>query len=72
MGVIAMDKDSNLPIDRKYLLSIPEAAEYTNIGQNKINELLKEPRCSFVLFVGKKKLVKRTEFENWLSDQIEL
>ena len=67
-----MDKDSNLPIDRKYLLSIPEAAEYTNIGQNKINELLKEPRCSFVLFVGKKKLVKRTEFENWLSDQIEL
>lgn len=67
-----MDKDSNLPIDRKYLLSIPEAAEYTNIGQNKINELLKEPRCSFVLFVGKKKLVKRTEFENWLSDRIEL
>lgn len=67
-----MDNDSNLPIDRKYLLSIPEAAEYTNIGQNKINELLKEPRCSFVLFVGKKKLVKRTEFENWLSDQIEL
>ena len=67
-----MDNDSNLPIDRKYLLSIPEAAEYTNIGQNKINELLKEPRCSFVLFVGKKKLVKRTEFENWLSDRIEL
>ena len=61
-----------MPIDRKYLLSIPEAAEYTNIGQNKINELLKKPRCSFVLFVGKKKLVKRTEFENWLSDQIEL
>ena len=55
-----MDKNSNLPIDHKYLLSIPEAAE------------LKEPRCAFVLFVGKKKLVKRTEFEKWLSDQIEL
>ena len=67
-----MNKDRNLPIDHKYLLSIPEAAEYTNIGQNKINELLKEPRCTFVLFVGKKKLVKRTEFEKWLSDQIEL
>ena len=67
-----MDKDSNVPIEHKYLLSIPEAAEYTNIGQNKINELLKEPRCAFVLFVGKKKLVKRTEFEKWLSDQIEL
>lgn len=67
-----MNKDSNLPIDHKYLLSISEAAEYTNIGQNKINALLKEPRCTFVLFVGKKKLVKRTEFEQWLSDQIEL
>ena len=44
-----------LPIDRKMLLSIREAAEYSNIGINKIDELLKQPNCPFVLFVGTKK-----------------
>ena len=52
-----------LPIDRKMLLSIREAAEYSNIGINKIDELLKQPNCPFVLFVGTKKLVKRKAFE---------
>ena len=56
-----------LPIDRKMLLSIREAAEYSNIGINKIDELLKQPNCPFVLFVGTKKLVKRKAFEAYLS-----
>ena len=40
---------TSLPIDRKMLLSIREAAEYSNIGINKIDELLKQPNCPFVL-----------------------
>ena len=67
-----MDKDRRIPIEHKYLLSIPEAAEYTGIGQNKISELLSNPRCNFVVYVGRKKLVHREKFELWLSDQIEL
>ena len=51
-----------LPIDRKMLLSIREAAEYSNIGINKIDELLKQPNCPFVLFVGTKKLGKRKAY----------
>ena len=43
-----------LPIDRKMLLSIREAAEYSNIEINKIDEMLKRPNCPFVLFVGTK------------------
>ena len=56
-----------LPIDRKMLLSIREAAEYSNIGINKIDELLKQPNCPFVLFVGTKKLVKRKAFEAYID-----
>lgn len=41
---------TNLPIDRKMLLSIREAAEYSNIGINKIDEMLKQPNCPFVLY----------------------
>ena len=57
-----IQQDMRLPIDRKMLLSIREAAEYSNIGINKIDEMLKQPNCPFVLFVGNKKLVKRKAF----------
>ena len=61
---------TSLPIDRKMLLSIREAAEYSNIGINKIDELLKQPNCPFVLYVGTKKLVKRRAFEEFIEGQV--
>ena len=48
-----------VPIYEKVTLTIREAAEYSNIGINKLESLLRSPRCPFVLYVGKKKLVKR-------------
>lgn len=62
-----MDENERLPIDRKMLLTIREAAEYSNIGINKIDRMLRSPNCSFVLFIGAKKLVKRKEFEEYIS-----
>ena len=59
---------TNLPIDRKMLLSIREAAEYSNIGINKIDEMLKQPNCPFVL--GTKKLVKRKAFEEFIEGRV--
>ena len=61
---------TSLPIDRKMLLSIREAAEYSNIGTNKIDELLKQPNCPFVLYVGTKKLVKRKAFEEFIEGRV--
>lgn len=63
---------NKVPIWEKSNLTIEEAAEYSNIGQNKINSLLKEPRCPFVLYVGRKKLVKRKEFDRYISENIEI
>ena len=37
-----------IPLWEKANLTIEEAAEFSNIGQNKIAELLKMPRCPFV------------------------
>ena len=68
-------EDNNMgkvPIWEKANLTIKEAAEYSNIGINRIEELLKMPSCSFVLYVGKKKLVKRREFEFFLSRTLEI
>ena len=61
---------TSLPIDRKMLLSIREAAEYSNIGINKIDELLKQPNCPVVLYVGTKKLVKRRAFEEFIEGRV--
>ena len=63
---------NEVPIWEKHLLTIDEAALYTNIGQNKMSALLRKPSCTFVLYVGKKRLVKRKEFEKYLERNIEL
>ena len=62
----------SVPIVKKLNLTIKEAAEYSNIGMNKINEMLRNPMCSFVLYVGAKKLVKRKEFEQFLAGRMEI
>ena len=62
----------HVPIEKKLNLTIREAAEYSNIGMNKINEMLRNPMCSFVLYVGNRKLVKRKEFEQFLAGRMEI
>ena len=59
-----------VPIYPKLTLTIKEAAEYSNIGINKIESLLKQPNCPFVLYVGTRKLVKRREFEEFIREEL--
>ena len=61
-----------MPFWLKLNLTIKEAAVYSNIGINRIEELLKNPKCPFVLYVGTKKLVKRKEFEQYISKSLEI
>ena len=61
-----------VPIWEKLNLTVKEAAEYSNIGINKIDNMLNNPMCTFVLHVGKKRLVKRKEFEKYLEKSIEI
>ena len=65
-------KTLEMPFWLKLTLTIKEAAAYSNIGINKIEELLKQPKCDFVLYVGNKKLVKRKEFEQYISKSLEI
>ena len=62
-----MVEELQVPTHLKMTLTIKEAAEYSNIGINKIDSMLRSPNCPFVLFVGTKKLVKRWEFEQHIS-----
>ncbi len=64
-----MGSSERIPIYQKMALTIREAAEYSNIGINKIDAMLKQPGCPFVLYIGTRKLVKRKEFEKYISEK---
>ena len=62
--------EAMVPIENKLALTVREAAEYSNIGINRLDRMLREPNCPFVLYVGTKKLVKRKEFEKYISNAL--
>ena len=62
--------NSEISVKDKVLLTVREAATYSNIGINKLDSMLRTPNCPFVLFVGTKKLVKRKEFEEFLAKSL--
>lgn len=68
MSYEANVKTQEVPIDKKLALTKQEAARYSNIGINKIESMLRTPDCPFVLYVGTKRLVKRKEFEEYISN----
>ena len=64
--------EKEIPIWKKVRITKEEASSYSHIGLNKLEELLKIPNCSFVFYVGKKKLIKRKEFEDFIATNVEI
>ena len=58
----------DVPIWEKSNLTLEEAAAYFNIGVNKLRAMTDERNCTFVIFNGTKRLIKRIKFESYLSD----
>ena len=62
----------SVPIWKKMNLTVEEASEYSGIGTSKIKELSNSEDCPFVLWNGAKRLIKRKQFEEYLSSQYSL
>lgn len=56
----------------KIAWTIPETTQMSNIGENKLYELVKNLRCPFVLYVGNKRLIKKNEFIRYISECVEI
>ena len=56
-----------VPVWEKATLTLEEAAAYSNVGVNRLREISDAENCSFVLWVGKKRLIKRKLFEAFLE-----
>ena len=59
--------EKRIPIWEKLNLTLTEAAEYSNIGINKLREISDQDNCPFVLWVGNKRLIKRKPFDAYLE-----
>lgn len=59
----------SVPIWEKYALTIYEAAEYFNIGEHRLRQLVRENRqADFVLWIGTKVEIIRDIFEKFLDE----
>lgn len=68
-----MENMNVIPIWEKQNLTIQEAAEYSNIGINKLYSMIKDPMCPFVLRVGQgKQLIKRRMFDTYIEQNSEI
>ncbi|MBQ6634128.1 MAG: helix-turn-helix domain-containing protein [Ruminococcus sp.] len=56
-----------LSICEKAYLTLEEAAEYFNIGINKLREMTNDKNCPYVIWNGTKRLIKRKKLEAYLD-----
>ena len=56
-----------IPVWQKSFLTLEEAAAYFGVGINKLREISDSDSCDFVLWVGRKRLIKRQKCLAYLS-----
>lgn len=60
--------ECEVPLENKMMLTIEETAILYNIGKHKLRELTDNENCNFVLFIGRKRLIKRKQFDDYLAN----
>ena len=56
-----------VPVWEKTTLTLEEAAAYTGIGVHKLREITVDESNQLVLWVGKKRLIKRKPLEKYID-----
>lgn len=56
-----------VPLWQKSNLTLEEASAYSGIGINKLRRLSDAENCSFVLWNGRKRLIKRKLLDDYLE-----
>ena len=59
----------DIPVWRKYTLSVQEASKYFRIGDKKMRKLIEEnPGANYILWNGTRPQIKRRLFEQYLDE----
>ncbi len=65
-----MNNTQSVPVWEKFLLTIKQASDYFNIGENKMYRIANEkvdPNYSFVIQNGARTMIVRHKFEKYLD-----
>lgn len=65
------NRETEVPIWERFLLTVKEASLYFNIGENKLHRITndyKESEYKFVIQNGGRKMIKRQNFEKFLNE----
>ena len=60
--------EAGVPYESILRDTVEEAAAYSGVGRNKLRELTDSEQCSFVLWVGSKRLIKRRLLDEFLDN----
>ena len=66
------EKIKETPITEKLNITIKEAAEYSNIGINKLYELTDQRDCPFVVWIYGKRFIRRKAFEEYIDKALSI
>ncbi|WP_207646350.1 excisionase [Cellulosilyticum sp. I15G10I2] len=58
-----------IPIWEKANLTLEEASAYSGIGINRLRKIADNKNCSFVLWCGSKRLIKRKKLDEYIDKQ---
>ena len=71
LGVSMLAGKYEIPIWRKYTLSVQEASKYFHIGDKKLRKLIDEnPGADFILWNGTRPQIKRRVFERYVDEKL--
>lgn len=63
-----MEKQDRVPLWNKYMLTISEASEVFNIGENKLRFIIENNEgADFIIMNGNRNMIKRKLFEEYLD-----
>lgn len=61
------EQSQKLPLNQRFTLTLKEASQYFHIGEKKLRRMAAEdPSAGFLLHNGRKVLIIREEFEQFL------
>jgi len=62
------EKLSAVPIWERRLLTLEEASAYSGIGIITLKTISEDPSCEFVLWIGRKRMFKRTKLDQFIDN----
>lgn len=66
------NKEHEVPIWERSLLTIKEAADYTGIAAYRLRMIAEKPNSNLIVWVGSKKMFKRKKLDDFIDNAISI